>query len=333
MKNIVDASLIIPLKETFKEFDQLLVSFFSWSFLPKEIIIIESTTHQYEIKKNFLDFCDINNINLNHIAKPNLFPGHARNIGIQIAKSEILVFLDVLTIPDNDWFEKGYKLLSSNNFDGVWGKTIYAANSNKEQIIRASTYGAAPVKTFPGSFFKKNIFQKIGLFIESVRAGEDGDIFTRIEMHNLKMTNPSAYLQYVGLEKITYFDVIKKWHRNYLFSAKLPHFKAHKDLYFYALSGLFIILAFNWNQVFSYDDSIRGWNTDSALYLPNVTKISIISILLAYTFVRGMFMPLKKGVTFNFLIPINFIKIAIFCACLDLTKSFTFIKARLIQKN
>ena len=152
-------------------------------------------------------------------------------------------------------------------------------------------------------------------------------------IHNLKMTNPSAYLQYVGLEKITYFDVIKKWHRNYLFSAKLPHFKAHKDLYFYALSGLFIILAFNWNQVFSYDDSIRGWNTDSALYLPNVTKISIISILLAYTFVRGMFMPLKKGVTFNFLIPINFIKIAIFCACLDLTKSFTFIKARLIQKN
>jgi len=333
MKTIVNASLIIPLKETFIELDTLLLSFLDWSTLPKEIIIVESGSLAHSIDRVFLDFCNKNQININHIVDLNLFPGHARNIGIQNANNEILAFLDVLTVPNDDWFETSYNLLIETNVDGVWGNTIYSASTQREQIIRSSTFGANPVRTFPGSFLKKSVFMKIGLFIESVRAGEDGDLFSRIEMHNIEMLNPSNHLKYKGLEKITYFEVIKKWYRNYLFSARLPHFKAHKDLYFYVLSGLLIILAFNWNQVFSYDDSIRGWNTDSALYFPNVTKISIVSIVLAYTFLRGLIMPFRKGEILSFLLPINFLKIAFFSACLDFAKSFAFIKARLIKKN
>ena len=32
------------------------------------------------------------------------------NIGIQNANNEILAFLDVLTVPDDDWFETSYNL-------------------------------------------------------------------------------------------------------------------------------------------------------------------------------------------------------------------------------
>lgn len=327
-----DISLVIPLKNSFQELDQLLQSMFSWTKLPKEILIIESATSPHILSQDFQEFCKQKNIFIKHIHEPNLFPGHARNIGISNSLYENIAFLDALTMPPKDWLEKNFELLSKQDTGGVWGSTIYIASSSREKIIRASTYGANPVKTLPGSIFKKNTFNKLGLFIESVRAGEDGDIFHRIEMHNIQMTNPSVSISYLGLHKISYIDVIKKWHRNYLYSAKLPHFRAHKDLYFYALSGLLIFTAFNWNQIFSYDPYIGGWNTDSVFYFPNITKISIVFIISTYTFLRGIVMPLKKGVRLSFLLPVNFIKIVLFSGCLDLTKSFTFLKARFLNQ-
>jgi glycosyltransferase involved in cell wall biosynthesis len=321
-------SLVIPVKGCLQELDQLLESVCSWIALPKEILIIESTNQPQILNQKFQDFCKEQSISIVHICKSNLFPGHARNIGISNALYENIAFLDVLTIPSKDWLMSSFQLLSDKKFDGVWGLTTYMASCPKEEIIRASTYGVKPIRTFPGSIFKKDIFKKLGLFVESVRAGEDGDMFSRIALHQLKMQDSCSTIKYTGLYKISYLDVMKKWYRNYLCSAQLPYFRAHKDLYFYVLSAFLIVTAFNWNQIFSYDPSIGGWNTDSIFYLPNVTKISLFLIAFAYTFLRGIFIPLKKGVQYSFLFPLNFIKIVIFSACLDIAKTLAFLKAR-----
>ncbi|MDC1131834.1 glycosyltransferase [Gammaproteobacteria bacterium] len=327
-----DISIIIPLKDCFLEFDQLLQSMFIWTMLPKEILIIESAKYPHILQQNFQNFCKKKNISIKHIHEPKLFPGHARNIGISRASCKNIAFLDVLTMPCKDWLKKNFELLSQDDAEGVWGSTLYIAPSHKAEIIRASTYGAKPVKTLPGSIFKKNTFKKVGFFIESVRAGEDGDIFHRIEMHKIKMAQPNESISYLGLNKISYIDIIKKWHRNYLYSAKLPHFRAHKDLYFYAVSSFLIVIAFNWNQIFSYDPSIGGWDTESIFYLPNVTKISIFLIISTYIIARGIIIPRRKGISFKFLFPLNFLKIVLFSCFLDLTKSFTFLKARFVNK-
>ena len=321
-------SLVIPLKGSFKELDQLLESICSWITLPKEILIIESSNQPHILNQKFQDFCKEQSISIVHTFKPNLFPGHARNIGISNAVYENIAFLDVLTIPSKDWLMSSFNQLSDKKFEGVWGLTSYMASCPKEEIIRASTYGIKPIRTLPGSIFKRNTFKKLGLFIDSVRAGEDGDIFSRIDLHQINMQDPDSTIKYTGLHGISYCDVVKKWYRNYLYSAQLPHFRPHKDLYFYVLSAFLIIAAFNWNQIFSYDPSIGGWNTESALYLPNVTKISLLFLACAYTFLRGIYMPLNKGVQYSYLFPLNFIKIVIFSACLDIAKTLAFLKAR-----
>ena len=301
-------SLVIPVKGCLQELDQLLESVCSWIALPKEILIIESTNQPQILNQKFQDFCKEQSISIVHICKSNLFPGHARNIGISNALYENIAFLDVLTIPSKDWLMSSFQLLSDKKFDGVWGLTTYMASCPKEEIIRASTYGVKPIRTLPGSIFKKDIFKKLGLFVESVRAGEDGDMFSRIALHQFKMQDSCSTIKYTGLYKISYLDVMKKWYRNYLCSAQLPHFRAHKDLYFYVLSAFLIVTAFNWNQIFSYDPSIGGWNTDSIFYLPNVTKISLFLIAFALYFFERYFHSLKKRSSILLLISSKFYK-------------------------
>ena len=60
-------------------------------------------------------------------------------------------------------------------------------NNNKQNIIRAATYGSLPLRTLPGSIVHKEIFNTCGLLVGSVRAGEDGDWMRRVNLHKLKM--------------------------------------------------------------------------------------------------------------------------------------------------
>ena len=120
-----------------------------------------------------------------------------------------------------------------------------------------------------------------------------------------------------------------KWYRNYKHAAKLPYLNAHKDLYFYFFGFLIIILAFNWNNL-SYDDAIRGWNTQSFAYIPNITKISIIFFTLSYILIRSVLTPLQKGVPFLFLI-INMPMMIVLSIILDIVKSIAFFNARFFK--
>jgi len=45
----------------------------------------------------------------------------------------------------------------------------------------------------------------------------------------------------------------------------------------------------------------------------------------SYIIYRGFYLPLKKNVRLNFLLPINFIKILFFSFILDIVKTFSFI--------
>ena len=116
--------------------------------------------------------------------------------------------------------------------------------------------------------------------------------------------------------------LIKKWFRNYKFSAKLPFYRAHKDLYFYAASFITALIAFNWNQV------LASWNTNSIYYIPNITKFSLLGILLIYTFIRGILLPFKKSVKFSFIFPFNIFFVVLLSMTLDLTKFIAFIYAK-----
>ena len=320
---VEDISLIIPSRDAEERLLQLLHCIPNWKMIPNEIIIIDSSENKISIPKDFESFTKNLNIQLLIIHETNLYPGHARNIGISKSKNSILAFLDTSTFPTNEWLYSGYNLMKNNNSEGVWGNTYYQAKTYPSKIFRACTFGAKPIKTFPGSILNKNIFNICGLFIESVRAGEDGDWMSRAELQKIKMSPPNEFLSYDELDSSSLKQLIKKWFRNYKHTAKLPFFRAHKDYYYYGISLVAVLVAYNWNRV------IAAWDRESIFFIPNITTISAISIFIIYLILRGIILPKKKGVNIRFIFPINFIFIVILSALLDFTKALAFAYSKL----
>jgi len=78
------------------------------------------------------------------------------------------------------------------------------------------------------------------------------------------------------------------------------------------------VIAFNWNWI------LASWDEESIFFIPNITKISVLMIFIIYVFLRGVYLPRKKGVNLGFIFPINFIFIALLSGFLDLTKALAF---------
>ncbi len=193
--------------------------------------------------------------------------------------------------------------------------------------MRACTFGNLPIRTLPGSIIKKSAFELSGLFIESTRAGEDADWMSRAALHKLSFKDPAETLSYDGLSDMTLFGLVRKWYRNYFFSAQLPYLTAHKDIYFYFVALFFILIAFNWNTL-SYDDVLNGWNTQSLTYIPNITKASIAFFSLVYVSARCIILPFNKGASLKY-IGLNLPFIIALSMILDLVKSVAFVTARI----
>tara|TARA_B100000575_G_C23140262_1_gene663367 strand:+ start:4389 stop:5360 length:972 start_codon:yes stop_codon:yes gene_type:complete len=315
---VIEVSLIIPSQNADIKLHELLRGIPNWESVPNEIIIVDSSEEESIIPKDIELPLKKLNVDLLMIYENNLYPGHARNIGISNASNSVLAFLDTSTQPTSKWLSDGLSLMKAKNLDGVWGKTYYQANAFSSKIFRACTFGTKPIRTFPGSILNKKIFNRCGLFIESTRAGEDGDWMSRAELQEINIATPQEILNYDQLSSMSIKKLIKKWFRNNMFAAKLPFYRAHRDFYYYAISFVAVVIAFNWNWI------LASWDEESIFFIPNITKISILIILIIYIFMRGIFLPRKKGVNLSFIFPINFIFIFLLSVILDLTKALAF---------
>jgi hypothetical protein len=325
---VKSVSLVIPFKSDKSESEKLftlLRGISNWKAVPNEIIIINTDQKKLSFPKDVELFAEQHNINFCIFHHERLYPGHARNIGIDNASNSFLAFLDTSTHPSNEWLSNGLHIINTNNYQGVWGKTFYQAETFLAKIFRASTYGEKPIQTLPGSILHKNIFKKCGLFVESTRAGEDADFMSRAKLHNVNISESEIFLNYDKLDKITFKEIIKKWYRNYFHSASMPYLRAHKDIYFYGISFLAIIIAYNWNRFF--DPTGIG----NEFFIPNITKISILIIFLAYLFLRGVVLPIRKGTPLKFIFPLNFILVSFMSLFLDLTKTLAFIYSKFFR--
>ena len=154
---------------------------------PTEIIVVDSSNKNEDCSDELNQICVRFNIKLIYKKSAHAYPGKARNIGLSLATSEILAFIDVQTIPRQNWLEDSLKRLSETKADGVWGSTYYQAGSTLEKLVRDGLYGKAPFKTLPGSIFKSDVFARSGRFINWVRAGEDTEWMDRLQMLKLNI--------------------------------------------------------------------------------------------------------------------------------------------------
>ena len=326
---ILNISLVVPLNCSEKILNLFFKNLKTWTCLPKEIILINTNKNRIKITRLASYFHKKIKLKLHHY--PNFYPGAARNIGVANSSYDIVCFLDIGTYASKNWLQSGYKKLKRNKKCFIcWGNTHYLANTDKDKIIRASTYGEKPLQTLPGSIILKKTFSVVGLFLEQIRAGEDAEWIYRVQLHKIKTCKNNNLILYQNLLGASYLSIIKKWFRNYSFSRRLSYLNNNREFYFLTLSFFAVLLAFNWNPLFT------SWGQDGyeedLYYIPHVTKMTSSFLLVTYFFLRGIYLPIKKNVNIKFLFPLNLFKILFLSFLIDMTKLISFIYSRFKEK-
>ena len=313
-------SVIIPSNHDQQELMIVVRAICSQTVKPNEIVIIDSSLKGEACPIEIEVVCAASSIKLKYEHRERAFPGEARNIGIGVANGDMVAFIDVKTIPRSNWLEQSsLKLLEGRGYLGVLGATCFSAQTRFERLIRDGFYGAMPRKTLPGSVFRSEVFVIAGRFIDWARAGEDTEWMMRLEVHKISTVHTSSCsIDYVGLIGTDIKHLLKKWFRNYTAARVLPHFFPQKLLLWLVFYPLLLLIAFNWNYL------IAEWRIDSPFYIGHVTKTAAILPVLAYLILRGLVLPLRRGVCIWRLLPIRFIAITFVCFIGDCVKVLVF---------
>ena len=320
MQPIPKISVIIPSNHDLHELLTIVRAVCNQTVKPHEIVIIDSSLKGNDCPVEIAILCTACSIKLVYEHRERAFPGEARNIGLGIANGELIAFIDVQTIPRSNWLEAAsLKLLERSNYYGVLGATSFSAQTKFEKLVRDGFYGTLARKTLPGSVFRREVFLKAGLFIDWARAGEDTDWILRLELLKISIVYPSSTLvDYVGLIGLNVQQLLKKWYRNYIACRELPHFFPQKLIIWLLLYPLIVLVAFNWNYL------IADWRMNSPFYINHVTKTAVILPALIYVLVRGLVLPLQRGVGILRLLPIRFLAIIFVCLMADFVKFLVF---------
>lgn len=305
-------SVVIPGLNAEAYLPALLKSIEAQTLLPKEIVIIDSSP-----SNRMADIIEKwkGPIPIGYERVDFAYPGHARNIGVKLAKSEWIAFIDCRTIPDCDWLKISASKAEQSGAEFVGALRISDADTNFKQILRAATYGCDTARTLAGSIVLKRVFEQSGGFMPDVRAGEDLEWMGRLQSLGVKISRlNSPTIRYNGFDE-SLLEAVKKWYTYAIANADVEIRKNQK--YMYLLGFIYFILFFvwKWNAIFA------KWDETSIYYVPNITKMFIVFLFASYSLYRGIVRPLQVKVKLSFLLPWRWLEVGFVGLCLDLAKA------------
>ena len=278
-------SIIIPSYRSFNKINILLDAINCQSFSPDEVLIIDED-FDFNLEKNLQK----NNylFSLKIIKYTGLsFPSNKRNFGVIESKNDIIAFLDIKTLPSVDWLKKSIDLLKKDKSKVIFGSTKYFYNTYFNKILFVCSYGEKIYETLPGTVLYKKTFKKIGNFVENLRAGDDIEWRERVK-NNTKFyfDNNFNNISYKSLPK----NIIETQKKYLIYSFYSAFIEVQYNMkYFYLLIIIFLsaIIIPKWNYI------ISDW-TSNPLYIPNVTKKYIFSVIIIYLIYLTLYIFNKK---------------------------------------
>jgi len=285
--DLFDICVVIPVQNNEKYLSEIFQGIENQSLSPREIVIVDSSSN-IKISKLINEWNGA--VPIRYIKIEFAYPGDARNRGVEIVKSEWIAFLDSTTVPEHDWLERCVEMAIEKKVDLVGGLAIFEADTYFKKLLRATSYGCSPHGTLPGSIMKKEVFEKSGGFIPGIRSSEDIEWIARIKSMRVKTdTVKDPVTKYYGLPD-NLWSAIKKYYKFAMGTAQADVLKGQKYLYMSALLILLTMLTYKWNLY------VAGWDENSILYIPHITKIYLASLVVLYVVFKGLLRPWNRKI-------------------------------------
>jgi len=176
----IRVSLIIPFVDNHEEVLQLKTSLDQQNY-PKELTEIIFVDNGSKRNFAFPDQFENDVVFLREHENLNS-PYSARNRGVEIAKGDILVFIDANSRPANDWLENGLQCMVRSDNEIAAGDVQFDLKDSPSaaNIVDALTsinmrkaVQERGVAYTANLFIRKEVMEKVGLFEEKARSGGD----------------------------------------------------------------------------------------------------------------------------------------------------------------
>lgn len=189
---VITIDVVVPVFNGEKYIVKALQSICCQTYKVEKIVVVDdgSTDQTREVVSLYQS-----SIKIQYVKKPNGGPNSARNVGIAHCSSNYIAFLD----SDDEWFidklEEQVKLIRKSeyaNLGAVYCGCIIVDEDSQlirsfpiDKDIRGSIYNKLfdankIVSSASGVLIKRACFDTVGLFDETLRVGEDWDMWLRL---------------------------------------------------------------------------------------------------------------------------------------------------------
>lgn len=221
-------SVIVPIRNEEKIILSVLESLKKQS-LPKntslEILLVDGLSSDGTL--NLITKFKKNNANLNIKILENVMQHtpHALNIGIKNSKGEFICRIDAHTIYPSDYIKNCFETIKLTNSDNVGGYIITkrfnnSLGANLVQAVSTHKFGVGNsgfrigredgnCDTVPFGFFRKNIFDKVGVYNEKLIRAQDYELNKRIVKYGGKIWFSNKIFSSYFNQK-SFIDFLKK---------------------------------------------------------------------------------------------------------------------------
>lgn len=229
--------------------------------------------------------------------------GIGRNIGIKAARNSWIVLLDCGMLPPPSWLASLEAMHHRTGSLAVFGTCQYIPKTVFQRALCAVTWGSRPVPVVPCSLIDQSVFEAIGNFREDLEAVEDQEWmhrFLRRFGSRCVMVDPVTPHYDVPVQVSV---VRRKWLLYYQCAVRAGALRRDQVLYLGGAAFVIVLAATFWQVV--------------------------IPLILMYGALRGVYLPVARGTTLNWLIrPSHFLRVIGLASLMDMLKVLGFLMGR-----